>query len=418
MPEEKVMVVPGRGGEPPVVVVRPQGTRRRTQKAFRAAAQVAARMKAERVGLSLAGVDAAMVRAALWGVGQGLYRYQTPGKTVLGPLVTVESEQDLALEFAILKQQSAVRDWINYPSNLKPPAQLADMMQAKSPESIQWTVYDHRALADMGAGGILAVGQGSHRPPVMLTGRYEGDPGKPWIALVGKGIVFDSGGISLKPGDGMGRMKGDMGGAAAAAGAIRAIADLGMKANVLAVLPLAENLPGGGAYRPGDILTMMDGTEVEIISTDAEGRLVLADAVTWAVRENVSAIIDMATLTGANVVALGGIRSGLLSNDDVLARLVRDASETMAEPCWELPHDEDYVDLIQSTAADIKNSGGRPAGTVTAGLFIGHFAKNTPWAHLDIAGLSFEGDGPGGIGAGATGYGVAALVESTARFAR
>lgn len=418
LPDEPVVVVPGLGGEPPIAIIRPQGTRRRTQKAFRTAGQIVARMKVRRVGLSLQGLDPALVRAALWGFGQGLYRYQRPENVVPGPDVIIESAQDLATELAILRQQAAVRDWVNCPSNLKPPDRLAALMQSGSSEAIHWTVYDHHALADLGAGGIVAVGQGSHRPPVMLTGRYQGDPGKPWLALVGKGIVFDSGGMSLKSPDGMGRMKGDMGGAAAVAGAIRAIAELGLRVNVLAVLPLAENLPGGGAYRPGDILTMLDGTEVEIISTDAEGRLVLGDAVTWAIRQNVAAVIDMATLTGANVVALGGIRSGLLSNDGALAQLVQDGSEAMAEPCWELPHDEDYLDLIKSTAADIKNSGGRPAGTITAGLFIRHFAKNTPWAHLDIAGLSFEGDGAGGIGAGATGYGVAALVESAVRFAQ
>jgi leucyl aminopeptidase len=155
---------------------------------------------------------------------------------------------------------------------------------------------------------------------------------------------------------------------------------------------------------------MMDGTTVEVISTDAEGRLVLGDGVTWAVRQGVDAVVDMATLTRANVVALGGIRSGLISNNSELAERVKAACEAAAEPTWELPHDEDYQDLIKTSAADIKNSGGRPAGTVTAGLFIGHFAQDTPWAHLDIAGLSFSGEG-GSIGAGATGYGVASLVE-------
>ena len=223
------------------------------------------------------------------------------------------------------------------------------------------------------------------------------------------------GGISLKPGEGMGRMKGDMGGAAAVVGAIRAIARQQLPVNVLAVLPLAENLPGGGAYRPGDVLTMMDGTLVEIISTDAEGRLVLADGVSWASNQGAAAIVDIATLTGANVVALGGIRSGLLTNDERLADIVKEAADRASEPTWELPHDEDYIDFIKTSAGDIKNSGGRPAGTITAGLFIRHFARSVPWAHLDIAGLSFAGEG-GTIGAGATGYGVATLVEICREF--
>ena len=287
-------------------------------------------------------------------------------------------------------------------------------MQVGSPDRITWQTIDQVELKALGAGGILGVGQGSDRPPCMLVGRYEGRPGAPWIGLVGKGITFDSGGISLKPGEGMGRMKGDMGGAAAVVGAIRAIAEIGLAVNVLAVTPLAENLPGGGAYRPGDVLTMMDGTTVEVISTDAEGRLVLGDGVTWALGQGVSAVVDIATLTGANVVALGGIRSGLLCTDGELRRMVVEATAMMAEPTWELPHDEDYLELIKTPIADIKNSGGRPAGTVTAGLFVGHFAKSTPWAHLDIAGMAFEAGT--GIGTGATGFGVATLVEICRRF--
>lgn len=397
----------------PLVLVPTRKTPRKTQAAFREAAKLARGMEAQTVGVLLDGVPGVFRRAALWGTGQGLYRF---GRDVEGPTVRVVAAQSLDVEFAILRQQAAVRDWINLPSNLKPPARLAELMQDQSSPAIQWHIFDQHALEDMQAGGILGVGQGSHRPPVLLTGRYEGKPGAPWIALVGKGITFDSGGISLKPGEGMGRMKGDMGGAAAVAGAIRAIADLALSVNVWAVLPLAENLPGGGAYRPGDVLTMMDGTEVEVISTDAEGRLVLADAVTWACRQGASTVVDMATLTGANVVALGGIRSGLIVNDEALGESVKNAADRAAEPTWELPHDDDYVDLIKTSAADIKNSGGRPAGTVTAGLFIGHFAQSVPWAHLDIAGLSFAGEG-GAIGAGATGYGVATLVEICRDFA-
>lgn len=395
----------------PVVLVPHKNTPRRTQAAFRDGAKIARGTGAHTIGIALNGLAETWQRAALWGMGQGIYQFQPQSTPVEGPRVVIVSPGGTREgDRAILSEQMRVRDWVNMPSNLKPPQKLAEYIQDGSPDTVRWQVFDHEALAAMGAGGILAVGQGSHRPPVMLTGRYEGNPGGPWLALVGKGIIFDSGGISLKPGEGMGRMKGDMGGAAAVAGALRAVARIGVRVNVLAVLPLAENLPGGGAYRPGDILTMMDGTTVEVISTDAEGRLVLGDGVTWAVRQGVDAVVDMATLTGANVVALGGIRSGLISNNSELAERVKAACEAAAEPTWELPHDEDYQDLIKTSAADIKNSGGRPAGTVTAGLFIGHFAQDTPWAHLDIAGLSFSGEG-GSIGAGATGYGVASLVE-------
>lgn len=399
-----------RDGERAWVMVPRRATLRKTQRAFREALKLAVGLKPARIGLDIRELEPAPRRAALWGAGQGVYRFRLTDQTVTGPTVAVAPYPGLDLDLAILQGQSRVRDWINLPSNVKPPERLAELMQADADRRIAWTAYHQEMLEEMGAGGILGVGQGSHRPPVLLVGRYEGKPGSPWIALVGKGITFDSGGISLKPGDGMGRMKGDMGGAAAVAAAFRTAAETGLAVNVMAVLPLAENLPGGGAFRPGDVLTMMDGTLVEVISTDAEGRLVLGDGVTWAIRNGAQAVVDMATLTGANVVALGGIRSALIANHEGLAALVREAADRAAEPTWEMPHDEDYADLNKTTAADIKNSGGRPAGTVTAGLFIGHFAKDVAWAHLDIAGLSFESDGSG-IGAGATGYGAATLVE-------
>lgn len=404
-----------RDGERAVVMVPRRATLRKTQRAFREALKLASGLKPTRIGLDIRELEPAPRRAALWGAGQGVYRFRLTDQTVTGPTVAVAPYPGLDLDLAILQGQSRVRDWINLPSNVKPPERLAELMQADADRRIAWTAYHQEMLEEMGAGGILGVGQGSHRPPVLLVGRYEGKPGSPWIALVGKGITFDSGGISLKPGDGMGRMKGDMGGAAAVAAAFRTAAETGLAVNVMAVLPLAENLPGGGAFRPGDVLTMMDGTLVEVISTDAEGRLVLGDGVTWAIRNGAQAVVDMATLTGANVVALGGIRSALIANHAGLAALVREAADRAAEPTWEMPHDEDYADFNKTTAADIKNSGGRPAGTVTAGLFIGHFAKDVAWAHLDIAGLSFESDGSG-IGAGATGYGAATLVEVLTAF--
>lgn len=403
--------------EVPVIIIPRQATQRKTQKAFRDAAKLALQLEPQHIGVVLDTLDGSMRAAALWGISQGLYHYQDLNKETFGPevrLVGMKPEPHDAMLIATAKSQSLVRDWVNLPSNIKSPEYLATLIQSGSSENIRWQLFDYGQLQAMGAGGIVGVGQGSHRSPVMVVGHYEGSPGQPWLALVGKGITFDSGGISLKPGEGMGRMKGDMGGAAAVMAALRTVADLEIEVNVMAVAPLAENLPGGGAYRPGDVLTMMDGTTVEVISTDAEGRLVLADGVTWAIQQNVAAVVDIATLTGANVVALGGIRSGLLSTDVPLRNMVVAAAEAAAEPAWELPHDEDYLDFIQTSTAVIKNSGGRPAGTITAGLFVGHFAKNTPWAHLDIAGLAFESGT--GIGAGATGYGVATLVELCRKF--
>ncbi len=403
---------------PATILVPSSPTARKTLKMFKVAGQLAQDLSPQSIAVIVDSLSASETAGALWGVGQAIYRYRDLGSETTGPAVTVVSSDGDLTKLknltVVAQHQSLARDLVNLPSNLKAPQDLADYMQQDSADRIQWHTIDQRELQELGAGGILGVGQGSHRAPCMLVGRYEGQPGKPFIGLVGKGITFDSGGISLKPGEGMGRMKGDMGGAAAVNGAIRAIAEMGWPVNVLAVTPLAENLPGGGAYRPGDVLTMMDKTTVEVISTDAEGRLVLGDGITWAVTQGVSAVVDIATLTGANVVALGGIRSGLLSTDASLKRMVMDATDSMAEPAWELPHDEDYLELIKTPMADLKNSGGRPAGTVTAGLFVGHFAKTTPWAHLDIAGMAFEGEN--GVGAGATGFGVASLVEICRRF--
>lgn len=410
LPDGTPVFVPGSGDKTSVVVVPEEATVRKTQRIFRDAGRLAAKLKPGTVAIRVNGIPASLVRSALWGTARGLYQFKAID-VVQGPTMVVVSDQDLSMELEIIHQQSLVRDLINCPSNLKPPERLAELIQHEGSHNIQWSLYDESALKDMGAGGILAVGQGSIRPPVMLVGRYEAQPGAPWLALVGKGVIFDSGGISLKPGDGMGRMKGDMGGAAAVAGALNAIAALKLSVNVLGVLPMAENLPGGASYRPGDILTMMDGTEVEVISTDAEGRLLLGDGVTWAVRHGASAVVDIATLTGANVVALGGIRSALVSTDPALADLVRRAADRAGEPTWELPHDPDYADFNKTSAGDIKNSGGRPAGTITAALFVGHFAQTARWAHLDIAGLAFEAEGSN-IGAGAVGYGVATLVET------
>ncbi len=405
-------------GEPPKVAVPPRPTMRKTQKAYCDAAKLASSLDPKEVLVMAADLPPELLAAALWGVNQGLYQYREYSLKTVGPQVAIKTLQPLAPHLrqlaAIAVGQSQARDWVNLPANLKPPQKLAALMQELSSPRIEWEAYDQDRLHDMGAGGILGVGQGSRRPPVMLVGRYQGAPGDPWLALVGKGIIFDSGGISLKPGEGMGRMKGDMAGAAAVAAAIRVVAELGLQVNVLAVLPLAENLPGGGAYRPGDVLTMLDGTTVEVISTDAEGRLVLGDGIAWAVNQGVAAVVDIATLTGANVVALGGIRSALIGNDPELCELVTASAQAMAEPTWELPHDDDYAEFNKTTAADIKNSGGRPAGTITAGLFVGHFSGSVPWAHLDIAGMAF--DASNGVGVGATGFGVATLVDLSRRF--
>lgn len=365
-----------------------------------------------RLGLWLGGLDADQAQLAVLGARRGIYRYTAYRPQTETPPTVLTAGIDAALAQHALDLADAedwARDAVNRAPNDKPPAALAAWYQQDSPPAIRWELLDVALMTKKGMGGILAVGQGSTRPPVGLVGHYEGAPGQPWLALVGKGITFDSGGISLKNRDGMGRLKNDMAGSAAVMAAFRTAARQGLAVNVMALAPLAENLPGGGAYRPGDVLTMYDGTTVEVFSTDAEGRLVLADAVSLAVERDAAAIIDIATLTGSNVVGLGGIRASLVSNRASIASLVEHAGDKSGQPVWAMPTDAPYRALIEGRISHLKNSGGRGAGTITAGLFIGHFARNTPWAHIDMAGMGLlETTGIWGP-PGATGYGVALL---------
>ncbi|MHB1957147.1 MAG: M17 family metallopeptidase, partial [Sulfobacillus sp.] len=261
------------------------------------------------LGISLGTMAADKIRAALTGVVAGAYHYTKKDRVSL----TIQSAPEI--DPVIVDDVMALalaQDWVRYlvdtPSNEKPPQTLRDIYQKDAKNTIHWQVIEASELRAMGAGGILSVGQGSHRPPVLVAGKYEGNPGAPFLALVGKGVTFDSGGISLKPVESMGKMKADMAGSAAVMATLRLVAQQKWSVNVLAISGLAENLPGGGAYRPGDIITMLDGTRAEIITTDAEGRLLLGDGVAYAVQHGASAIVDIATLTGANMVALGGVR--------------------------------------------------------------------------------------------------------------
>ncbi len=300
-----------------------------------------------------------------------------------------------------------VKDLVNRPPNRKAPQVLADLFQNRAQDNklpITWERLELDDLKGIEAGGILAVGQGSINPPVLLVGRYEGKRGAPWLGVVGKGITFDAGGISLKPAENMGRLKADMAGAAVAMASLQLAAEMNWPMNIVALAPLAENLPDGAAYRPGDVITMMDKTSVEIVSTDAEGRLVLGDAMTYALKNPVSHLIDIATLTGTNAVALGGIRAGLVSNDASWAESIYQAGENSLEKVWKLPHDPGYQDMNKSLVADLKNSGGRYGGSISAGLFVGHFARSVPWAHVDIAGMAINDQG-------ATGFGVMLMAE-------
>ena len=253
------------------------------------------------------------------------------------------------------------------------------------------TVWDEAALRRDGCGGILGVGQGSINPPRMVRLAYRPTGTKAHLALVGKGITFDTGGISIKPADGMDHMKADMSGAAAVIAAVQVIASLGLRVRVTGWVPMAENMPGGGAMRPGDVITMFDGTTVEVLNTDAEGRLILADALGMAVGERPTLILDAATLTGAQRVALGVRTAGAMSNDDDARGFVCRAAEDAGEAMWPMPLPEDLRASLDSMTADIANIGDRLGGMLTAGVFLNTFVpEGQPWVHLDIAGPAFN----------------------------
>jgi leucyl aminopeptidase len=260
--------------------------------------------------------------------------------------------------------------------------------------------------------GILAVAAGSRQEPAFIVLEYRGAPaGVRPVVLVGKGITFDSGGISLKPREGMERMKSDMAGAAAVMETVMAAAELGLAVNVVGLVPVAENMPDGGAYKPGDVITTMAGKTVEIVNTDAEGRLLLGDALHYARRYRPAWLVDVATLTGACLVALGFEATGLMSRDDELANRLHEAGEATGERVWRLPLWDEYGSHMESDIADLKNAGGPTAGTVTAGWYLGQFAAGMRWAHLDIAGTAWEEKGRNHLPKGATGVGVRLLLE-------
>jgi leucyl aminopeptidase len=282
------------------------------------------------------------------------------------------------------------RDLVNEPGNVVTPAHLADQAAALAKEfDLELGTLDQEQMEKLGMGSILAVAQGSLQSPRLIVLRYWGagkDDTRPSLALIGKAVCFDSGGISIKPSENMGDMKGDMAGGAAVLGAMHAIARLKPKVNVTALVPAVENMPSGSAARPGDIIKTMSGKTYEIISTDAEGRMILADALTYARQLGCSPLIDVATLTGAIVVALGNEYTGAFSNDKPTLDKVLAAARQTGEKVWPMPTDDEYKELLDSDVADMKNVGPRGGGPITGALFIGAFAEGTPWVHLDIAG--------------------------------
>lgn len=304
------------------------------------------------------------------------------------------------------------RDLVNEPAMAMTPIELAKRAKEElTGLGVEVEVYGKDKIEEMEMKAFLAVSKGSAIPPQFIVMKWNGDSAsEEKLALVGKGLTYDSGGYSIKPGDSMINMYNDMAGSASVIGTMKSIARSKLKKNVVAIVAACENLISGEAYKPGDIVGSMAGKTIEVLSTDAEGRLTLADALWYAATvEKANQIIDIATLTGACVVALGSINTGAVTNDESLMNKVKDAAELAGEPVWQMPSNDEYRDLIKGTVGDLKNTGGRGAGTITAGLFLEEFVNNTPWVHLDIAGTAFLSSERGYLPKGATGVPVKTL---------
>ena len=312
------------------------------------------------------------------------------------------------------ESQNFTRVLVNEPSNRMTPTILAERARTMAQEAgLKCEIYGADKIKELKMGAFWGVAQGSDEPPALIVLRYEpaDAPSSPVLGLVGKGITFDTGGISIKPADGMEKMKYDMAGGAAMIGAMRAIAQLKPKTKVIAVICATENMPSGKAQKPGDVQIAMSGKSIEIINTDAEGRLVLADGLHYAKQLGCTHLVDAATLTGAVVVALGYVNAGAFANNDNFYGRFNDAVKKAGERFWRMPLDEDYKDSIKSNIADIMNTGGRWGGAVTAAMFLKEFAEDTPWIHLDIAGTAWMEENKPWIAKGPSGIAVRSLVE-------
>ncbi len=304
------------------------------------------------------------------------------------------AEEALVEGQAIAKGVQFMKDLANLPGNICTPTYLAEQAKELATDhGMAIDVLEREQMAALGMNSLLSVARGSHEPPKLITLKYQGsaNPQDKPIVLVGKGVTFDSGGISLKPGAEMDEMKFDMSGAASVLGTMKAAALMKLPLNIVAAIPATENMPGGSATKPGDVVTSLSGQTIEILNTDAEGRLILCDALTYVERFDPLCVVDVATLTGACVIALGNVTTGLLANNDTLARELIDAGQEAYDRAWQLPLWEDYQELLQSNFADMANIGGRAGGTITAACFLSRFTKKYHWAHLDIAGTAYRG---------------------------
>jgi leucyl aminopeptidase len=363
-----------------------------------------------------AGDDA--VRAAVAATAEASYVYVTTkskpeGRELQRVTIAVADAQPRRAGFAAAKAAANgiefARELGNLPPNVATPTRLGEEAKALAKaHGLQCEVMGPKEIAKLGMGSFLAVAQGSEQPPRFIVLTYQGAAaGDAPLVLVGKGITFDSGGISIKPSQDMDEMKFDMGGAASVLGTFRALGELKPALNVIGLIPSCENMPDGRSVKPGDIVTSLSGQTIEVLNTDAEGRLILCDALTYAERFKPRAVIDIATLTGACVVALGAVRSGLFATDDGLAQALLDAGEAALDPCWRMPLDDEYAEGLKSNFADVANVAGRAGGAVNAAKFLQRFAGKYPWAHLDIAGTAWKG----GAAKGSTGRPVGLLLQ-------
>ena len=324
-----------------------------------------------------------------------------------------QMERGCAKGIVLAEATNLARDMANEPANYMTPTDMAEVARKVAQDyGLECQVMEQEEMEQLSMGALLGVAQGSRQPPKFIILSYKGDKrSKSALGFIGKGITFDSGGISIKPSEGMGEMKGDMAGGATVIAAMRALGQLKPKINVTGVIPATENLPSGTALKPGDILRAVNGKSIEIVSTDAEGRLILADALSYARKLELSPVIDVATLTGACRVALGDFCSGAFGNNEELIVKVIKAGEEAGECMWQMPMYEEYKELNKSDVADIKNVGKRWGGAISAAQFLAEFAEDTPWVHLDIAGTSESDKDKAFLVKGATGVGVRTLVN-------
>ncbi|MEO7549092.1 MAG: leucyl aminopeptidase, partial [Ramlibacter sp.] len=395
------------------------GSGKKVQAAVQAAVASLRASKTRRLVICLpADADDDAVRAAVSATAETSYVYvATKSKpegrelqrVVIGVSEAARHKASFAAATGAANGIEFARELANLPPNVATPTRLGEEAKKLArAHGFQCEVLGPKEVAKIGMGSFMAVAQGSREPLRFIVLKYQGAAAaEAPVVLVGKGITFDSGGISIKPAPDMDEMKFDMGGAASVLGTFRALADVRPHINVVGLIPSCENMPGGGSFKPGDIVTSLSGQTIEVLNTDAEGRLILCDALTYAERFKPRAVVDIATLTGACVIALGSVRSGLFATDDALAVSLQDAGDAALDLCWRMPLDDEYGEGLKSNFADMANVAGRQGGAITAAKFLQRYAAKYPWAHLDIAGTAWKS----GAAKGSTGRPVGLLLQ-------